>query len=84
MCYTALSRLVRADLPRPPFPPCERLKIEAYLYEMVVELSDTDAMAFLDGLELLERSGEPNDLIRSVVSRMTRLIECDVILKHFQ
>ena len=84
MSQTTLRRLVRDDLARSAFPHLDRLKIEAYLYEMVAELSDADAMAFLDGLDLLEKSGGPNDVVRSVVSRMTRLIECDILLSRWQ
>jgi hypothetical protein len=80
MYPTALSRLVRADLPCAPSPQGDPLRIEAYLYEMVVELSDADAAAFLDGLARLDASGEANDVVRSVIARMIRLIECDAIL----
>jgi hypothetical protein len=84
MSQTALSRLVRDDLPRTSSEPGDRLRIESYLYEMVVELSDSDTVAFLDGLEQLERSGEVTELVRSLVSRMIRLIECDTILKNWE
>lgn len=84
MSQTALSRLVRADLPRRRFPHIERLTIEPYLYEIVVELSDGEAAAFLDGLAILESLGEANDIVRSVISRMIRLIECDAILDNWK
>lgn len=85
MCQTsALRRIVRDDLSPTAVPHLDALRIEAYLYEMVAELSDFEAMAFLDGLELLEKSGEPNAVVQSVVSRITRLIECDVILSRWQ
>ena len=84
MCQTPLCRLVRADLPKTATAYRDRLKIEAYLYEIVVGLSDQDTMAFLDGLELLEASGEANSLVRSVIARMVRLIECDLILQEWQ
>jgi hypothetical protein len=84
MYQNALSRLVRDDLPRAPVPHFDRLKIEAYFYEMVVELSDAEAVAFLNGLKQFETSGSASALVRSVVSRMIRLIECDVILGHWE
>lgn len=84
MCQRAFYRIVPGDLPKTANPYRDRLKIEAYLYEIVVELSDHDAMAFLDGLELLEASGEANSFVRSVIARMVRLIECDLILQKWQ
>jgi hypothetical protein len=84
MYQTALNRLVRDDLPRASVPHGNRLNIEAYLYEVVVELPDSDSMAFLDGLALLDTSGDASDLVRSVVARMIRLIECDAILKNWE
>ena len=84
MCQRAFYRIVPGDLPKTANPYRDRLKIEAYLYEIVVELSDHDAMAFLDGLELLEASSEANDLVQSVTSRVIRLIECDVILQDWR
>lgn len=84
MSQTALSRLVRADLPQARVPHGDHLKIEPYLYEIVAELADGEAVAFLDGLALLENSGEASDIVRSVISRMIRLIECDVILANWK
>ena len=84
MCQRAFYRIVPGDLPKTANPYRDRLKIEAYLYEIVAELSDQDTMAFLDGLELLEASGEANSFVRSVIARMVRLIECDLILQKWQ
>jgi hypothetical protein len=84
MSQTALSRLVRADLPQARVPNGNQLRIEPYIYEIVAELTDGDAVAFLDGLALLESSGAANDIVQSVISRMIRLIECDVILENWK
>jgi hypothetical protein len=82
MSQTSLSRLVRADLPR--LPRGDQPGIEPYLYEIVAELSDGEAVALLDGLGLLESSGEVSVIVRSVISRIVRLIECDAILEKWQ
>jgi hypothetical protein len=84
MPQTSLSRLVRDDLPQARFPQSDQLSIEPYLYEIVAELSDGEVLAFLGGLALLEDSGEPNGIVRSVISRVIRLIECDAILENWK
>lgn len=79
LCPIVRDRLARADLPL-----LEDVEIDSYLYEVIAELPDADAKAYAEGLKLRERTGYQTPILRSVLARAVRLIECDLVLTRFQ